>query len=501
MRELTAVPWLLPAGATATLCAMGMSEELAEGLQSFGKVYAWLKRELVDREEESRLALTCLVAKQHLFLLGPPGTGKSYLARLVGRTIGGDARFFELLLTRFTDPSEVFGPVSVKELVAADKYERKTSGYLPTAECAFLDEVWKASSAILNSLLTIVNERVYDNGGKREPVPLKTLFAASNELPQDEALEALYDRFLVRREVRPVRDPLLLLDRQEPREAPSLKNLSVVQDACRRVVLPDDVKAAMRDVKNRLMVEERIEVGDRRFQQSASLVRAAAVLDNGRQEAEPKDLIVLTHSWWKTPDQYMTVSRVVSEEIGKVMRARSAPEPEPEPAPAPVPAAATPRRPLPPRPPAATAAAGTTPGPGIPGGLRPAVSPSQIRVPQAPSNGISQGQPGARPWVNVGAPHAPAGPVASSGMAGGVGHTTPTPSPVPNLGGAWGQTVYAIVQRQAQQLYGDAPAHQAIHDALQAPEARDPANKHLVDRLAKLKGTLLNHMKWLGPTW
>ncbi len=434
---------------------MGTTEELTEGLQSFGRVYAWLKAELVDRDTEVRLALNCLVARQHLFLLGPPGTGKSYLARLVGMALGKESPFFELLLTRFTDPSEVFGPVSVKDLVASDKFNRRTAGYLPTADCAFLDEIWKASSAILNSLLTIVNERVYDNGGKREPVPLKTLFAASNELPQDDSLEALYDRFLVRREVRPVKDPLKLLDRQMPREAPSLVNLGVVQDACRRIQIPGDVKVAMKAIKDRLAQEERIDVGDRRFQQSASLIRAHALLDGGRAHAEPKDLLVLAHSWWKTPDQFLSVSRIVNEEAKRVLVARHAPEPEEQPQPQPAPAPAPGRRPppKPPAPPAGAPSNGQAP--------RPVQMPRPIPRPPPPQPAAIPGTP-------------PAG---------------------------WEQYVKMILATPVPQRQRNQPLHQAIHDLLQADEAKDPRNKSYVDQISRIKQDLLNRQQWVGPQW
>jgi MoxR-like ATPase len=131
-----------------------------------------------------------------VLLLGPPGTAKSELARRLHRAFD-DSPYFERLLTRFSTPEELFGPLSLKAL-EDDRYERLTAGYLPTAGIAFLDEVFKANSAILNALLTLLNEREFDNGSSRRPVPLISVIGASNEVPGDEALLAFYDRFLVR---------------------------------------------------------------------------------------------------------------------------------------------------------------------------------------------------------------------------------------------------------------------------------------------------------------
>lgn len=306
-------------------------DKVVAGLRSMAAVYSGLRRSLIDRDEEIRLAMVALVARQHLLLLGPPGTGKSYLARLVGQALGPDTRFFELLLTRFTDPSEVFGPISVRRLVENEEYVRKTTGYLPEADCAFVDEVFKASSAILNSLLTIINERVYDNGGRRGPVPLQTLFAASNEMPQDDSLAALFDRFLLRREVSPVKDPSLLLDPPAVR-VPNLVHLDSLQAACRNVKISDSEKKGMLRIKSQLSAKEDIQIGDRRFQQSASLLKASALLE-GRPETSPSDLLVLKNCWWQTPDQAVVVARVVEDQIQKLVLEAKTPPPAPPPKP------------------------------------------------------------------------------------------------------------------------------------------------------------------------
>src|SRR5215470_222098 len=152
--------------------------------------------DLVERDEPIRLALLAAIAGQHTLLVGPPGTAKSEIARRLCSAFR-DARFFERLMTRFTVPEELFGPLSLQSL-ERDEYRRLTDGYLPSADVVFLDEVFKANSAILNSLLGIMNERTFDNGRDRVALSLVSLIGASNEIPTADELVALYDRFLVR---------------------------------------------------------------------------------------------------------------------------------------------------------------------------------------------------------------------------------------------------------------------------------------------------------------
>ncbi len=239
-----------------------------------------LEAGLIERGRIVRLAFLAALAGEHTLLVGPPGTAKSELARRLHLAFAG-ARYFERLLTRFTVPEELFGPLSISAL-EQDRYERMTAGFLPQATIGFIDEVFKANSAILNALLTLLNEREFDNGAGRERCPLISVIGATNEVPADEVAEAFFDRFLMRLPVGPVSASgfrsLLELDGEKPAAVPqplAEADLVALQAAAAAVRLPEDVAALLAELRA-LLAGEQVYVSDRRWVKVAWLLKVAA---------------------------------------------------------------------------------------------------------------------------------------------------------------------------------------------------------------------------------
>ena len=258
---------------------------------------------LVERGVAVRLALLAALAGEHLLLVGPPGTAKSLVARRL-RLAFKDAGYFERLLTRFSVPEELFGPLSIKRL-EEDRYERLTESYLPSAHIAFLDEIFKANSAILNALLTLLNERRFDNGTHRVQTPLLAVVAASNELPEDEQLDALFDRFLLRLHVGPVSkaafpELLKLKGNDGPEVDSSLKlapeDLKEVRGFAEECEVPDEVMNLLCDLRA-WCASKKLPVSDRRWRKVVKLLQTSA-WTCGRDSVSIWDCWLLQHCLW-----------------------------------------------------------------------------------------------------------------------------------------------------------------------------------------------------------
>ncbi|MDX8367688.1 AAA family ATPase [Cytobacillus sp. IB215665] len=275
-----------------------------------------LKAKYVEREDVIDAIFVSIVAGQHCLLIGPPGTAKSALVSDVAKMIDGWS-YFQWLLTRFTTPEELFGPVSLKELENG-VYKRNTAHKLPEANLTFLDEVFKANSAILNALLTLINERLFYNNGTPIKTPLNTVIGASNEYPEEqEGLEALFDRFLLRYELEYVGEDanfLSMLKNVGSSKTPdklTVAEIDELQFLADMVVIPDEVLQTLLTIRTELK-DEGIRPSDRRFRQALSLIRANATLDQ-RPTAKLSDIMILRDGLWETVDQKSKVHEIVDE--------------------------------------------------------------------------------------------------------------------------------------------------------------------------------------------
>ena len=294
-----------------------------------------LNERVFEKEHIIAMSLLSAIAGESIFLLGPPGVAKSMVARRLKLAFRG-ASAFEYLMSRFSTPDEIFGPVSISKLKDEDTYERIVEGYLPTADVVFLDEIWKAGPAIQNALLTVVNEKIYRNGQFSIRVPLKGLVAASNELPAiGEGLEALWDRFLVRMfvsgvedmgefdrmiastdESEPVVDEHLCITPEEYAQWANMASQVNIHYSIFEIVhiLKDQIELFNQRIQNEGSSMNVVYVSDRRWKKLIKLMRTSAFL-NGRQSIGLADCLLMGHCLWNEADQMEPVNEMVKEAI------------------------------------------------------------------------------------------------------------------------------------------------------------------------------------------
>ena len=323
-------------------------------LERFKLLLQEMNRGIYEKNTEISLSLLAALAGESVILLGPPGVAKSMVARQL-KTAFRDARSFEYLMSRFSTPDEIFGPVSIQKLKTSDTYERAVGWYLPTADVVFLDEIWKAGPAIQNTLLTVINEKIFRNGNREIHLPLKLLVAASNELPaKGEGLEALWDRFVIRIESRPIkleknfRAMLLESHADFSRSTRVLGHADFADNAdfsgsmgksgstdfsdlkitaeeyaewaekiCKIGVKEEvlDAISAIRKSLRAVNVDEAAErrniyVSDRRWKNIVRLLRTSAFMQD-REEVDICDLLPIYHCLWQEPEERDAIRSIV----------------------------------------------------------------------------------------------------------------------------------------------------------------------------------------------
>lgn len=323
-------------------------------LERFKQLLGEMNRGIYEKETEISLSLLAALAGESIILLGPPGVAKSMVARQL-KTAFREAQSFEYLMSRFSTPDEIFGPVSIQKLKTSDTYERAMEGYLPTVDVVFLDEIWKAGPAIQNTLLTVINEKIFRNGNREMHLPLKLLVAASNELPaKGEGLEALWDRFVIRIESRPIKLEknfrAMLLDSHADFLGPTdftdstdfsgftgglghadfadnadFSDLKITSEEYAewteridkigvKIEVLDAISAIRKSLRA-VNVDEAAErrniyVSDRRWKNIVRLLRTSAFMQD-REEVDICDLLPIYHCLWQEPEERDAIRNIV----------------------------------------------------------------------------------------------------------------------------------------------------------------------------------------------
>ena len=307
-------------------------------LERFKQLLGEMNRGIYEKETEISLSLLAALAGESIILLGSPGVAKSMVARQL-KTAFREAQSFEYLMSRFSTPDEIFGPVSIQKLKTSDTYERAVEGYLPTADVVFLDEIWKAGPAIQNTLLTVINEKIFRNGNREMHLPLKLLVAASNELPaKGEGLEALWDRFVIRIESRPIKleknfRAMLLEVKSEERGVKKQSSVAEGKANSNAITAEEyaewterigkigvkievlDAISAIRKSLRAVNVDEAAErrniyVSDRRWKNIVRLLRTSAFMQD-REEVDICDLLPIYHCLWQEPEERDAIRNIV----------------------------------------------------------------------------------------------------------------------------------------------------------------------------------------------
>ncbi len=299
-----------------SILARGIHELLGQA----NKFVKELAKPFVSREEEAKVIALAIISGEHVVMIGEPGTAKSALARRAAELI--NARFFKYLLTRFTEPDELFGPLDINALKQG-KYVRITRNKLPEAEIAFIDEIFNANSAILNMFLTIMNERILYDGYSEVKVPLWTMIAASNNVPDEPELQALYDRFLYRHFVKPVGE-----DKWADLIEAAWRIEAGYYEAAEPLLNMDDIRRLNRllfevnlePIKEKLIKlyaifeDQGIHVTDRRKGKALKAIAASALLDQ-RTVAKEEDLFVLKHIAPRDNEEMEQANAILMDEI------------------------------------------------------------------------------------------------------------------------------------------------------------------------------------------